>query len=134
MLMLSTPMGATSGGSRCLLTMRNSVWITTRCCFSTTAPKSIAPTQGGDLDNRLKTLLDALRAPKVLAEVPEHAQPSADESPFLCLLEDDALIDGLSVTTDRLLRPEENPSNFVLVIHVVPRLTRTALGAFTWTL
>ena len=48
-------------------------------------------TQGGDLDNRLKTLLDALRCPKNTGELPNNAAPGPDESPFFCLLEDDAL-------------------------------------------
>jgi hypothetical protein len=33
-------------------------------------------TQGGDLDNRLKTLLDALRCPKNLGELPNGAAPT----------------------------------------------------------
>lgn len=59
-------------------------------------------TQGGDIDNRLKTLLDALKVPRE-AEIPPGAGPLEDESPFFCLLEDDALITSLDVRTDRLL-------------------------------
>jgi len=58
--------------------------------------------EGGDIDNRIKTLLDALRVPTE-GELPEEDTPANDESPFFCLLEDDALITGLSVVTDRLL-------------------------------
>lgn len=36
-------------------------------------------TQGGDIDNRLKTLLDALKAPRESAEVPPGDTPSQDE-------------------------------------------------------
>lgn len=91
-----------------------------------------AITQGGDLDNRLKTLLDALRAPKVEGEIPTGSMPAADETPFYCMLEDDALLNGISVTSDRLLRPNENPSNVVLVIHVTPKSTLSPIGTVTW--
>src|SRR5262249_23140630 len=46
-------------------------------------------TQGGDIDNRLKTLLDALRMPKNAAEIPPRDSPAVHEDPFFCLLEDD---------------------------------------------
>lgn len=79
-----------------------------------------AITQGGDLDNRLKTLFDALRAPKTESELPSNEAPQSGEAPFFCLLEDDALISSVSVITDRLLRPNESPNTVVLLIHVVP--------------
>ncbi len=77
---------------------------------------------GGDLDNRLKTLLDALRIPQDPPEIPKGDQPRASETPFFCLLEDDALIADLSVTTDRLLEPSD-PQDVSLVIHVWMRAT-----------
>jgi hypothetical protein len=49
-------------------------------------------TQGGDIDNRIKTLLDALRIPKVMSELPPNDAPQMDENPFFCLLEDDNLV------------------------------------------
>jgi len=52
-------------------------------------------TQGGDIDNRLKTLLDALKVPKQPDDLPPEATPSKDESPFFCLVEDDNLITSL---------------------------------------
>jgi len=55
--------------------------------------------QSGDIDNRLKTLFDALRIPKVGEICPEENSPN----PLFCLLEDDSLINHLSVTTDMLL-------------------------------
>lgn len=60
----------------------------------------------GDLDNRVKVLLDGLRMPRQSGELDEQ-QPSADEDPFFCLLEDDKLIYDFTVTTDRLLVPPE---------------------------
>lgn len=58
---------------------------------------------GGDIDNRIKTLLDALRVPRDGSEI--SGTPEAGENPFFCLLEDDCLVTDLNVTTDRLLRP-----------------------------
>ena len=81
------------------------------------APGSLI-TQGGDIDNRLKTLFDALRMPKVLSEIPAGEKPQSDEVPFFCLLEDDNLITSVSVETDRLLRAAPTDSHVHLVIHV----------------
>jgi len=59
----------------------------------------------GDIDNRIKTLIDALRIPKANERyvdlVPEH-----DEKPFFVLLEDDQLITKVSVESDQLLEFE----------------------------
>ena len=74
--------------------------------------------QSGDLDNRIKTLFDALRIPKE-KEVPDDAQPSEQPNPFFCLLSDDRLITDFRVTADRLLIPTVNPRADVhLVIEV----------------
>jgi len=73
---------------------------------------------GGDLDNRIKTLLDALRVPKEVQEVPADDEPKEGEEPFFCLLEDDALVTGVSVDTDRLLEETVDPGHVILVIHV----------------
>jgi hypothetical protein len=60
-------------------------------------------TQGGDIDNRMKTLFDALRMPNKVTELPARDVPSAHENPFFCVLEDDSLITELAVSTDMLL-------------------------------
>lgn len=73
---------------------------------------------GGDIDNRLKTLYDALRVPKNLAELPRDAKPEQGQEPFYCLLEDDSLITGHEVIADRLLVPASRESEVRLVIHV----------------
>lgn len=88
-------------------------------------PGSIV-TSSGDIDNRLKTLLDALRAPKDPSELPTSDMPGNDENPFFCLLEDDALVTGVSITTDRLLLPS-HVSEVLLLIHVRVRGTRVSL-------
>lgn len=66
--------------------------------------------QGGDIDNRLKTLFDSLRIPKNENEISDIDQPKSNENPFFCLLEDDILITDLSVSTDRLLEAD-NPGD-----------------------
>lgn len=84
-------------------------------------------TQGGDIDNRLKTLFDALRMPRVLAEIPANDKPRSDEDPFFCLLEDDALITEVDVKTEVLLDPSANASEAQLLIRV-----ETAAIESTW--
>jgi len=75
---------------------------------------------GGDIDNRMKVLLDALRMPEDCSEVAGDT-PGADEDPFFCLLRDDRLITELKITTDRLLTPvatDERIHDVHLIIHV----------------
>lgn len=82
-------------------------------------------TQGGDIDNRLKNLFDALRIPLDDSEVPGEFKPDETEKPMYCLLENDSLITAVSVTTDRLLE-QVDPSEVLLVVHVHVRGTRTS--------
>ena len=91
------------------------------------APGSIV-TQGGDIDNRLKTLLDSMRMPHSESELPNCDVPSEAEDPFFCLLEDDNLITSISVKTDRLLEPIDNPSEVVLLLHVKTKATEMIWG------
>jgi hypothetical protein len=76
--------------------------------------------QGGDVDNRLKTLFDALRRPLESNQIPNGVVPQAGEDPFFCLLEDDQLISKISVCTDRLL-DSKDANEVVLLLHVVVR-------------
>lgn len=75
--------------------------------------------EGGDIDNRLKTLFDSLRMPDKLEELPTGKQPVEGEDPFFCLLENDILVTGLSVRTDRLLEPDQPDSYVKLAIEVL---------------
>lgn len=59
----------------------------------------------GDIDNRIKTLLDALRVPTDSSEMPMRPGETSP-NPVYCLTENDSLIVGLKVTTDQLLVPE----------------------------
>ncbi len=62
----------------------------------------------GDLDNRIKTLIDALRRPRNGQELRGNEKPDQGEDPFFCLLEDDKLVTQLAVETDTLLDPPLN--------------------------
>ena len=79
-------------------------------------------TQGGDIDNRLKTLLDSLQVPK-LDQVPPAESPTSEEQPFYCLVEDDNLITSLQVTSDRLLTRPASANEVILLINVVLEFT-----------
>jgi hypothetical protein len=74
----------------------------------------------GDIDNRIKTLLDALRIP-VASEDYSQRTPADDEKPLFCLLEDDKLITKLSVETDQLLEfsTASQPMNDVRLVITV---------------
>lgn len=61
--------------------------------------------KSADIDSRLKTLFDAFKMPVDSAQLGKYQQPSEDENPFYCLLEDDKLITHVSVETDMLLEP-----------------------------
>jgi hypothetical protein len=61
--------------------------------------------QSGDIDNRLKTLFDALKMPSCKNDLGRYLTPGTDEDPFFVLLEDDNLISHVAVETDVLLQP-----------------------------
>ena len=75
--------------------------------------------QGGDIDNRLKTLFDGPRIPKTPEEI-GGVPIEADEKPFFCLLEDDGLITQVKIRADTLLTPQinNNADDVKLVIGV----------------
>lgn len=85
---------------------------------------------GGDLDNRLKTLFDALRMPHDSSELTGIA-PDVSDQRLYCLLEDDALITRVSVATQQLLEPPaagEHASTVELLIHVTVQSTYPMLA------
>ena len=86
-------------------------------------------TQGGDIDNRLKTLFDALTMPRHPNALPHSATPGEDEDPFFCLLEDDNLVIAFSVRTEQLLEPLGDPSTVDVSIYVRTRVTRPTMGS-----
>ena len=89
----------------------------------------------GDVDNRIKTLIDALCKPKNADALRGHDTPEDGEDPFFCLLEDDKLITGFKVEADRLLtRPalteaDRSWAEIVLAVEVRPSsVTRLNAG------
>jgi hypothetical protein len=85
--------------------------------------------QSGDIDNRLKTIFDALRVPQSKDELGGYDTPSDGEKPFFCLLQDDKLITKVSVETDALLELPSQPLNvndvrLIVKVTIQPRLTR----------
>lgn len=104
-----------------------------RIIFLRNGPPGGLVKHGGDLDNRLKTLFDALALPNKdqIAQAPPRTQTSEK---FFCLLEDDALIHGFNVAADRLLAatqvhvhqsisPTHPELEVLLLIQVVTRTT-----------
>ncbi len=88
--------------------------------------------QNADIDNRLKTLFDALTRPKGKAQLGGYDIPSDDEKPFYCLLEDDSLVTAISVETDYLLEPvggkyDENDARLLITVNIQPNISRLDL-------
>lgn len=81
----------------------------------------------GDIDNRLKVLFDALRAPNSIQETGDNARPSSPTDPTFTLLEDDRLITRVNVETDRLLDAGD-PEHLRLIIRVTLRASRMTYG------
>ena len=80
---------------------------------------------GGDIDNRLKVLLDGLKMPKDCSQLPAKWQPEPTQNPLYCLMEDDSLITEIKVTSDRLLVPaaeKEHRNDVELVVHVTTKI------------
>lgn len=79
---------------------------------------------GGDLDNRLKILIDGQRLP-ALTELPDGEKPSSSESPFFVLLEDDALVVQFAVETETLLHSKSATSStyveLIIRVEIIPR-------------
>lgn len=93
----------------------------------------------GDLDNRIKTLIDALRIPTAAEGF------SGPENPLCCVMEDDRLISEIRVLADYLFAdpeqlvhdPKVSPStgeykikenHVIAVVHVTVKATRHAPG------
>ena len=90
-------------------------------------PPGVLVSNSGDIDNRIKTLLDALRMPHNSDEMPTGDTPKDNEDPFCVLLHDDSLITHLSITTDRLLESGIDPQEVLLIIKVKIKVTRATI-------
>jgi hypothetical protein len=82
----------------------------------------------GDVDNRIKTLIDALKIPDANEDYSARV-PSDDQRPMYCLLEDDRLVTKLAVETDQLLDAASDKEDRVkLIVTVRLRPYETHLG------
>jgi len=80
--------------------------------------------QGGDLDNRLKTLFDALSVP----DGQQIDKTDMDMSRIYCLMENDRLISSLSVDTHRLLAVRNVSQHYVnLIIEVDVKVVQSRM-------
>ena len=80
-------------------------------------------TSAGDIDNRIKTVIDGLRRPQHSNELVGNERPLADEDPFFCLMEDDTQVDRLIVETDQLLDttgPSHRWAHLIITVDVRP--------------
>jgi hypothetical protein len=81
--------------------------------------------QGGDIDGRIKTLLDALTMPQHVEQILEKTPQT---EPIYCLLEEDSLVSGLQVESERLLTDQERPADYVrLLIEVDVRVRQATI-------
>jgi hypothetical protein len=81
--------------------------------------------QGGDIDGRIKTLLDALTMPRHIEQVLEKG---IEPDPVYCLLEDDSLVSGFQVESERLLGDQSNSADFAkLMIEVDVRVRQATI-------
>ncbi len=110
-----------------LLSVRNEVICELDILILRKEPAGKLISQGGDLDNRLKTLFDALRMPQDSDEVPKKNNATAEPDPFYCVLENDVQIVSFKVTSDTLLEAGDD-SEVVLIIGVRPRVTRRTIA------
>jgi hypothetical protein len=82
--------------------------------------------KAGDLDNRVKTIIDALRRPRNANDLVGHENPGPGEDPFYCLLEDDSQVTHLEVETDTLLDPittdnaDQRRAHLIITVEIRP--------------
>jgi hypothetical protein len=81
-------------------------------------------TSAGDIDNRIKTVIDTLRRPRYAHEMVGNETPSPGEDPFFCLMEDDSQVDRFAVETDQLLdtdaKPGDQTAHLTITVDVRP--------------
>lgn len=78
---------------------------------------------GGDIDNRLKTLFDALSVPQANQVPKNFGLPD----PVYCVLEDDRLVTSIEVRAEQLLE-DVQPSEVDLTVSVRTRVSVATYG------
>ncbi len=91
-------------------------------------------TSHGDIDNRIKTLIDALSLPDP-NQMPKTICPGKGEDPFFVLMEDDNLLAGMQIDTHRLLgETSENSADSVkLIIDAEVKPYHNTMGNLSFT-
>jgi len=82
---------------------------------------------GGDIDNRIKTLLDSLKMPS-RSEFPDNSIRSNETNRIFCLLHDDSLVSSLKITSKQFLGSDISNNEVILLIDVHARKITTLLG------
>jgi len=85
----------------------------------------------GDIDNRLKTLFDALAMPQEGGGIPKGEAPREGEDPFNCVFEDDAQITSVTVETEQLLAPDTDADPFHVELFLRIELSQTIRSLLT---
>lgn len=80
--------------------------------------------QGGDIDGRIKTLIDALTMPQHVEQVLDKT--SSHFAPIYCLLEDDSLVSGFEIESERLLGDATSSKDWVMLMIEVDVRVRQA--------
>jgi hypothetical protein len=100
-----------------LVTDKAALYCALDVLFLRTEPPGNLIRHGGDIDNRIKTLFDALRVPPLDQVNALGSDLESDDDPLFCLLQDDSLIAEANVTTDRLLT-SDTPNDIRAIVNV----------------
>jgi len=84
---------------------------------------------GGDIDNRIKTLFDGLRIPAALSEIPSTDSFDYGQEGMYCLLQDDKLINRIAIQTYQDYASPDNDS-VRCFIEIQTRVTAALWGNF----
>jgi hypothetical protein len=116
----------------CLITERLKIYAELDILFLRPTEPGHLITSGGDIDNRLKTLFDALQKPHNEQALPKGALLDRTPNPCHCLLSDDSLISRVSVTTDTLLDDVRSDDEVVLIITVTVMQSVATVGNMSY--
>jgi hypothetical protein len=76
----------------------------------------------GDIDNRLKTIIDTLRIPNNNDGYSDFV-PAIPDNPLYCLLEDDKIVRKISVSTDVLLDNDDDADISYVNLYISVKIT-----------
>lgn len=95
-------------------------------------PPGAVVNHGGDIDNRIKILFDALRIPQSEKELPANEDIPGGTILF-CLMEDDGLITRVNIESERLLGAitPESKANVKLVVRATVKAQRIRIGTMS---